>query len=74
VDTFRAVCDPKVLGVTNLDKVSRELCKETCDWFVAFSSQACGRGNAGQSLYGFGNSVMERICEKRKQSGLHGTC
>lgn len=38
--------------------------------FVAFSSVSCGRGNAGQSNYGFANSAMERICERRRHDGL----
>lgn len=38
--------------------------------FVIFSSVSCGRGNAGQSNYGMANSIMERICEKRKSDGL----
>ncbi|KAK3090166.1 hypothetical protein FSP39_009679 [Pinctada imbricata] len=70
-ESFRAVCEPKVSGTINLDHVTRKLCKETLDWFVAFSSVSCGRGNAGQANYGFANSVMERICEKRRQDGLH---
>lgn len=40
--------------------------------FVVFSSVSCGRGNAGQSNYGMSNSVMERICEKRRSDGLPG--
>lgn len=38
--------------------------------FVIFSSVSCGRGNAGQSNYGMANSVMERICERRRSDGL----
>lgn len=33
---------------------------------------SCGRGNAGQTNYGFANSVMERVCEKRRREGLPG--
>lgn len=40
--------------------------------FVVFSSIVCGYGNAGQSNYGFANSVMERICEIRRNEGLPG--
>jgi fatty acid synthase len=29
-----------------------------------------GRGNGGQSNYGFANSAMERICERRRADGL----
>ncbi|CAG2119522.1 unnamed protein product, partial [Medioppia subpectinata] len=42
------------------------------DYFVVFSSLACGKGNAGQSNYSFGNSICERICEERRRDGLHG--
>ena len=72
-ESFQAVCAPKVNGTHNLDIVTRELCKKTVDWFVAFSSISSGHGNAGQSNYGFGNSVMERICEKRNKDGLPGS-
>ena len=41
-------------------------------YFVAFSSVSCGRGNAGQSNYGYANSAMERVCEKRRYDGLPG--
>ncbi|XP_013778686.1 fatty acid synthase-like [Limulus polyphemus] len=65
---FKVVCEPKADGTSNLDQLSREMCPEL-DWFVVFSSVSCGRGNAGQSNYGFANSVMERICEERKKDG-----
>lgn len=41
-------------------------------YFVTFSSVSCGRGNAGQSNYGYANSAMERVCEKRHYDGLPG--
>ena len=66
------MCAPKVNGTINLDIVTRELCAKTLDWFVAFSSISSGRGNAGQSNYGYANSVMERVCEKRNKDGLPG--
>lgn len=69
--TFESVCKPKVDGTVNLDVVSRQLCPEL-DYFVAFSSVSCGRGNAGQSNYGFANSSQERVCELRRSEGLHG--
>lgn len=37
---------------------------------MVFSSVSCGKGNAGQTNYGMANSVMERICETRKEEGL----
>lgn len=68
---FQDVNKPKYNGTLNLDRATREACPEL-DYFVAFSSVSCGRGNAGQSNYGFANSTMERICEQRRHDGLPG--
>uniref|UniRef100_A0A8D1BP89 Fatty acid synthase n=1 Tax=Sus scrofa TaxID=9823 RepID=A0A8D1BP89_PIG len=68
---FQDVSKPKYSGTANLDRVTREACPEL-DYFVIFSSVSCGRGNAGQANYGFANSAMERICEKRRHDGLPG--
>lgn len=68
---FASVCKPKVDGTKFLDSVSRKLCPEL-DYFVAFSSVSCGRGNVGQANYGLANSAMERICEARQAAGLPG--
>ncbi|KAL8612602.1 hypothetical protein ACOMHN_006588 [Nucella lapillus] len=72
VETFQAVGSPKVQGTLHLDALTRQLCPRSLDWFVAFSSVSCGRGNAGQANYGYANSVMERVCEKRVADGLPG--
>lgn len=72
VDKYEAVCGPKVDATIALDEASRKICKDSCDYFVAFSSISCGRGNQGQTNYGFANSVMERVCEHRREDGLHG--
>ena len=61
-EMFNEVCKPKVDATINLDKLSHQL-DYHLDYFVTFSSIACGRGSMGQSPYGYGNSVMERICE-----------
>ncbi|CAL1537406.1 unnamed protein product [Lymnaea stagnalis] len=71
-DMYRTVCEPKIQGTINLDQTTRDLCKDSLDWFIVFSSVSCGRGNLGQTNYGFANSVMERICEKRKAEGFPG--
>ncbi|KAL1467558.1 hypothetical protein MTO96_042085 [Rhipicephalus appendiculatus] len=71
VEAFEAVCKPKVAGTQLLDQLSRHLCPEL-DHFVVFSSTSCGRGNAGQTNYGYANSVMERICERRVADRLPG--
>uniref|UniRef100_A0A7N5ZVY8 Fatty acid synthase n=1 Tax=Anabas testudineus TaxID=64144 RepID=A0A7N5ZVY8_ANATE len=68
---FLDVNKPKYDGTINLDKVTRKLCPDL-SYFVAFSSVSCGRGNAGQSNYGYANSAMERVCEKRHYDGLPG--
>ena len=68
---FQEVAASKVTGTLNLDEISR-IKYPKLDWFVVFSSVSCGRGNAGQSNYGFANSTMERICEKRQRDGYAG--
>ncbi|XP_042150461.1 fatty acid synthase-like [Ixodes scapularis] len=70
-EAFEAVCRSKVAGTLHLDAASRELCPQL-DHFVAFSSVSCGRGNKGQTNYGYANSVMERVCERRVADGLPG--
>ncbi|KAG8129130.1 hypothetical protein E2320_015873, partial [Naja naja] len=70
-ELFYEVNKPKYSGTLNLDQVTRQRCPKL-DHFVAFSSVSCGRGNAGQSNYGFANSTMERICEQRRHDGFPG--
>ncbi|XP_077520061.1 fatty acid synthase-like [Amblyomma americanum] len=70
-ELFEVVCRIKVHGTHHLDELSRKFCPEL-DHFVAFSSIACGHGNVGQTPYGYANSVMERICERRVADGLPG--
>ncbi|XP_014291398.1 fatty acid synthase [Halyomorpha halys] len=67
---FATVCKPKIDSTINLDIASRS-CNQL-DYFVTFSSVACGRGNLGQTNYGLANSAMERICEERQRNGLPG--
>lgn len=69
--TFRKVCAPKVDALGYLDAVTRKFCPNL-DYFVAFSSQSSGRGFVGQNNYGYANSVMEHICERRLREGLAG--
>jgi len=68
VQSFKECCQPKFEGLINLDKVTRAKCPQL-DYFVAFSSLTSGRGNAGQTNYGYANSGMERICEIRRADG-----
>ncbi|KAJ8035684.1 Fatty acid synthase [Holothuria leucospilota] len=67
---FQEVCKPKLEAAHNLDQATRRLCGPELDWFVMFSSVTSGRGNPGQSNYGFANSAMERICENRREDQL----
>ncbi|KAF2904462.1 hypothetical protein ILUMI_01702 [Ignelater luminosus] len=67
-DSFATSLAPKAVATQYLDEVSREMCPELL-YFVVFSSVVCGRGNPGQTNYGMANSIMERICEKRKKDG-----
>jgi fatty acid synthase len=71
LDKFVETIDSKTKAFENIDKLSREQ-DISLDYFVVFSSVACGKGNAGQSNYGYANSVCERICEARRRDGLHG--
>lgn len=68
---FKTVMSPKINGTRCLDAVSRKACTPL-DYFVVFSSVSCGRGNVGQTNYGFANSAMERIMEDRQRVGLKG--
>ena len=68
---FKETVESKVEVFQNLDEITRYM-KLDLDYFVVFSSVACGKGNPGQSNYGFANSICERICENRKRFGLHG--
>lgn len=71
VAKFQKCVAPKAVATRFLNELSRILCPQL-QHFVVFSSASCGRGNAGQSNYGFANSVMERIIEQRVQDKLPG--
>lgn len=73
VDTFLAATDVKINTTMLLDQVSREEpIRASLDYFVMFSSVVAYHGHVGQSNYGFGNSVAERICERRRFDGFPG--
>ncbi|EFN85168.1 Fatty acid synthase [Harpegnathos saltator] len=71
IESFQIPFKAKVGATKNLDQLSRQICPQLRH-FVVFSSETCGRGNIGQSNYAMANSIMERICERRSQKGLHG--
>nr|QDK64693.1 fatty acid synthase [Macrobrachium nipponense] len=70
-ETFYAVNHVKGDGARAIDIASRTCCPNLHLW-VAFSSVACGKGNAGQTNYGWANSVSERVVEERVRLGLPG--
>ncbi|WP_325034998.1 SDR family NAD(P)-dependent oxidoreductase [Bacillus paralicheniformis] len=63
-EEFKEVLAPKVIGLTNLDKASKDL---PLDFFIAFSSGTGVWGNPGQSDYATANAFMDRYIECRKQ-------
>jgi fatty acid synthase len=71
IETFHETCGSKINTFVNLDKITRNSYPDL-DYFIVFSSVSCGKGNAGQSNYGYANSVVERICEMRRRDGFHG--
>ena len=70
LDKFKKVNRVKIDGAVNLDRLSRGIMSDNAH-FVVFSSVTSGRGNFGQTNYGFANSAMERICEARRKTGLN---
>eukprot|EP00102_Acyrthosiphon_pisum_P027204 XP_016664414.1 PREDICTED: fatty acid synthase [Acyrthosiphon pisum] len=69
VENFQTVYNSKVLTTKYLDEASEGVSKDL-EYFVTFSSISCGRGNRGQTNYGYANSIMERISEQRQKRGL----
>ncbi|CAG2102324.1 unnamed protein product, partial [Medioppia subpectinata] len=72
VERFAESADTKGRVFENLDQLTRRLLDYKVDYFVVFSSISCGKGFAGYSNYAYGNSVCERLCERRRADGLHG--
>ena len=67
------MCQVKIEGTKNLDRLTRKLQNEDFDWFIMFSSTVAGAGNAGQSNYAFANAAMERIIRQRRHDQICGT-
>ena len=73
IQNFIEVGEPKIQVTENLDKATRELCKDgALDYFVTFSSFITGRGSPAVQNYGFANAYMERIFERRHEESLPG--
>ncbi|XP_054157438.1 fatty acid synthase-like [Oppia nitens] len=69
VESYDKVFEPKSKTLKHLDELSRKMCP-LLDYFVVFSSAVTCHGNPGQTNYGFTNSIMERLCERRRCDGL----
>uniref|UniRef100_A0AC35TUX3 Carrier domain-containing protein n=1 Tax=Rhabditophanes sp. KR3021 TaxID=114890 RepID=A0AC35TUX3_9BILA len=73
VQNFVDAAEAKYHGTIFLDNATRKLAdKEALRWFVVFSSITSGRGNAGQTNYGWSNSTMERMIDQRREDGYPG--
>uniref|UniRef100_A0A8R1DF59 Fatty acid synthase n=1 Tax=Caenorhabditis japonica TaxID=281687 RepID=A0A8R1DF59_CAEJA len=73
IQNFKDAAEAKYYGTINLDNASRAHCeKDALKWFVVFSSITSGRGNAGQTNYGWSNSTMERMIDHRRADGFPG--
>jgi fatty acid synthase len=72
VQNFKDAAEAKYYGTINLDNACRKIQDDNLRWFVVFSSITSGRGNAGQTNYGWSNSTMERIIEQRREDKLPG--
>lgn len=68
---FIEVFKPKFISGQNMDVATRKYCP-LLDHFVVFSSVWAGRGHIGQTNYGMANSVLENLCEKRRNENLPG--
>ena len=65
-----AVLAPKVWGISWLDEATTE---DSLEVFVAFSSVAALRGNAGQADYAYANAFLEAFAEQREGRRYAGT-
>jgi fatty acid synthase, animal type len=68
---FEEVVAVKFEGAHHLDEITRASCPHL-EQFVTFSSLAAGRGNPGQSSYGYANAALDRLCEARRRDGFPG--
>ncbi|XP_025087737.1 uncharacterized protein LOC112560253 [Pomacea canaliculata] len=69
VTSFDKALSPKVRGICNLHRLSRDL---ELDYFVMHSSVGSVIGNGGQTNYTAGNAFMDGMAHFRRQQGLAG--
>jgi len=66
-EDFERVYRPKVLGARHLHERTVGM---ALDFFVLFSSIACGMGNAGQANYAAANGCLDDLAAERRAQGL----
>ena len=71
IKEFEKVLDPKVTGLVNLDKASRDV---NLDFLVIFSSLAGITGNVGQSDYSTANAFMDAYAKYRNMLVSENQC
>ncbi|MCU7925176.1 MAG: SDR family NAD(P)-dependent oxidoreductase [Candidatus Thiodiazotropha sp. (ex Dulcina madagascariensis)] len=68
-EELKAVLAPKVAGLVNLDRASRE---QDLDVFILFSSGAGALGSPGQADYAVANAFMDRYAAYRNERAACG--
>ncbi len=69
VHQLRRVLRPKMLGASNLDRLTRHM---NLDFFVLYSSATTYLGSPGQASYVAANAYLECLAQDRKRQGLPG--
>jgi len=64
IGELQEILDPKVTGLVNLDRASKDL---PLDFFIFFSSMAGALGNPGQADYAAANAFMDAYAGYRNQ-------
>lgn len=66
-ERFEKVLEPKVLGASLLDELTRDF---DLDFFVLYSSAASLLGSPGQTNYAAANGFLDGLADRRRQLGL----
>ena len=69
--SFERVYLAKSLPAILIDEYTRKLGDKRTQ-LIAFSSVSCAFGNAGQTNYGYANSILDEIMTNRRQDGYPG--
>ncbi len=66
-ERFEKVLEPKVVGASLLDELTRDF---PLDFFVLYSSAASLLGSPGQTNYAAANGFLDGLADRRRQQGL----